>query len=171
MSTPVQWIMNVQNEQLHEQQYTVKFCFRQGKSCLETLNNLCTTFGNAMMSRGTVYHWYEAFEKGRASASLKGSLVAPYWEFMEVIVNTAATIIQWEPTLSLKQLTGILNILERSVHTISSTKLNLSHVCAKWVPWLLTNEMKAELLCICKYWRDHLVEDKTWFNDAITMDE
>ncbi len=54
-----------------------------------------------MMLRATVYHWYEAFEKGRASASLKGGPCAPCRAVTEVIVNTAATIIQQEPTLML----------------------------------------------------------------------
>ncbi len=68
-------------------------CFYQVKSRLETFNSLCTAYGNAMMPQAMVYHWYEAFEKGRASASLKGGLGTPCRAVTEVIVNTAAAII------------------------------------------------------------------------------
>ncbi len=44
-----------------------------------------------MMSRAMVYRWYEALEKGRASASLKGGPGASCRAVMEVIVNTVAT--------------------------------------------------------------------------------
>ncbi len=59
-------------EQLREQRYAVKFCFWQGKTHLQTLDTLPTTYGDAEMSRATIYHWYEAFERGRESVALKG---------------------------------------------------------------------------------------------------
>ncbi len=56
----------------------------------------------------------------QASASLKCGPGAPGQAVTEVIVNTAAAIIQQEPTLMLKQLAGILYVLEGSVRTILS---------------------------------------------------
>ncbi len=83
--------MDARNEQLREQRSVVKFSFCQGKSHLETLNCLCTTDDNAMMSRAMVYHWYE--EKGRASASLKGGPGAPCRVVTEVILNIAEVML------------------------------------------------------------------------------
>ncbi len=90
---------------------------------------------------------------------------------MEDIVNTAATIIQQERTLMLKQPAGILDISEGSVQTILSKKLNISRVCAKRALWLLMTEIKAKRVRICEYWRNRLAEDETWFEDVVTMDE
>ncbi len=59
-------------------------------SPLETFNSLHITYGDTMVSRATMYCWYEAFEKDRASASCRA--------VTEVIVNTAAAIIQQQLT-------------------------------------------------------------------------
>ncbi len=40
--------MDAQNEQLREQRYVVTFCCCQGKSRLEKLNSLCTTYGDVV---------------------------------------------------------------------------------------------------------------------------
>ncbi len=69
----------------------------------------------------------------------------------EVNTNIATEIIQVEPTGTLKQLVIILDIWERSASTILTKKLNFSHVCVKGLLRLLTNEMKAKRVCVCKY--------------------
>ncbi len=86
-------------------------------------------------------------------------------------MNTAAKIIEEEPTLTLKQLASMLDILEGGAPTILTKKLYFFQVCSKWVPQFLMNEMKVECVWVCKFWRDHWVEHEKSFNDVITIDE
>ncbi len=67
----------------------------------------------------------------KRSKEVKGGPSAPYWTVHEVNANTTATIIQEEPTLTLKQLAGMLETLEGSAHTILTKKPNFSCLCSK----------------------------------------
>ncbi len=55
-----------------------------------------------------------------------------------------------------------------SVQMILKYKLGYSGVCAKWVPRLLTKEMKNESMRVCKICWDKLTEDENRFNNVVT---
>ena len=50
-----------------EERYAIKFCFKLGKSAIETYGMLQTTFGASCMNRASVFEWHKIFKKGRES--------------------------------------------------------------------------------------------------------
>ena len=60
------WISKMQSDTL-EEQYAIKFCFKQWKNATETYGMLQTAFGASCMNRTSVFEWYKRFKEGRES--------------------------------------------------------------------------------------------------------
>ena len=52
---------------LKEQQFTVKFCVKLGKSTTEMFAMLNTAYGDVAMKRVTCFRWHKRFKNGRLS--------------------------------------------------------------------------------------------------------
>jgi len=48
-----------------EQRLVIKFCFRAGKSAMETLQMVNAAYGDQALSRLNVFRWYGQFRDGR----------------------------------------------------------------------------------------------------------
>lgn len=60
-----------------EQRYVIKHYHRWEKSALEIHKILKATYGDAILSRATIYQRYNAFKQGRETATLKGGPGTP----------------------------------------------------------------------------------------------
>ncbi len=75
-----------------QQRYAVQFLHRQEKNCVETLHAIQKPYGEEAVSRATIYHWYDAFEKGRWTAKLEKGPGAPIRKTNKILQNTCATL-------------------------------------------------------------------------------
>src|SRR5215469_15572698 len=50
---------------MEEQRVAIKFCFKAGKSAVETIELINKAYGSAAMCRANVYRWYARFQDGR----------------------------------------------------------------------------------------------------------
>jgi hypothetical protein len=57
------------NGYFHEQRASVKFCFKLGKTFLETFKMLKQTFWDEAMIRTQTHEWYKHFKEGQISIS------------------------------------------------------------------------------------------------------
>ena len=48
-----------------EQRYAIKFCVKLGKTATETLGMIRDAYGDAAISRSTVFEWHKLFREGR----------------------------------------------------------------------------------------------------------
>jgi len=160
-----------ERERLAEQRYTVKFLQKSGRTRMETLGIIRATYGEHAMTRPTIYRWYDAFEKGRETARLRGGPGAPITKLTETTINTCRALLVEDPSFRLVELASILDISVGSAHHLVTKILGYSKLCAKWVPKLLTDEQKAERVRISHYWEKKLLEDPEWFDNVITTDE
>jgi hypothetical protein len=48
-----------------EQQLVIKFCFKAGRSAMETLQMVNAAYGDQALSRSNVFRWYGRFRDGR----------------------------------------------------------------------------------------------------------
>ncbi len=131
---------NGREELLREQWYVIKACVREGFSHIQTFIRLRLTYRDTIMSHSSIHQWYESFERGRTSAALQGGPGTPSLSVHEVNINTAATVIQEEPALTVGQVAKILDVLYESVQTMLTKELCFSSICAQWVPCLLMQE-------------------------------
>ena len=63
------WISKVQSgyEDILEEWYAIKFCFKLGKNATETYGMLKTAFGPSCMNWASVFEWHKRFKEGRES--------------------------------------------------------------------------------------------------------
>ena len=60
------WISKMQSgrDDILEEQYAIKFCFRLGKIATETYGMLQTAFRASCMNRASVFEWHKRFKEG-----------------------------------------------------------------------------------------------------------
>ena len=63
------WISKMQSgrEDILEERYAIKFCFKLGKRATETYVMLQTSFGASYMNRASVFKWHKRFKEDRES--------------------------------------------------------------------------------------------------------
>ena len=63
------WLSKVQSgrEDILEEGYAIKFCFKLGKNATETYGMLQTAFRPSCMNRASVFEWYKRFKESRES--------------------------------------------------------------------------------------------------------
>ena len=63
------WISKMQSgrEDILEERYAIKFCFKTGKNTTETYGMLHTAFRSSCMNRVWVFEWHKRFKEGRES--------------------------------------------------------------------------------------------------------
>ena len=54
-------------EDILEERYAIKFCFKLAKNATETYGMLHTGFGASCMNRASVFEWHKRFKEGRES--------------------------------------------------------------------------------------------------------
>lgn len=158
--------------ELREQRYAIKFCFKLGKSAKDTFSDLRRAFGDAVMSERTCYRWYKDFQNGRDSCELEGGPGASVSALTEETINTGAVMIRTDPHLTIRQLAVLLDISIGSVHTLLHDHLNVSRVCARWIPRLLTPVQKQKRIEVCQLLLQCVREQgDAWWKTVITADE
>ena len=60
------WISKMQSDTL-EERYTIKLCFKLGKSATEAYGILQTAFRPSCMNRASVFEWHKRFKESRQS--------------------------------------------------------------------------------------------------------
>ena len=65
------WISKMQSgrEDVLEEQYAIKFCFKLGKNATKTYGILPTAFRPSCMNRASVFEWHKRFKEGRESVT------------------------------------------------------------------------------------------------------
>ncbi len=155
-----------------EQRYEIKFMVKVQKKPVKTYRELKKMYGDACMSEVMCLQWHAAFRKSRDSCELQGGPSAPVTALSDVTVNTAGCLIVTDHHLNTRELAGILDISLGSVHTLLHDHLNVSHVCACWIPHLLTPEQKKQHVTLCEYWSECVrKEGDGWWKTIITADE
>ena len=59
--------MQSECEDMLEEWYAIKFCFKLGKNATETYGMLQTAFWPSCMNRASVFEWHKRFKKTRES--------------------------------------------------------------------------------------------------------
>ena len=57
--------MQSEHEDILEERYTIKFCFKLRKNATETYGIFQTAFGASGMNRASGFEWYKRFKEGR----------------------------------------------------------------------------------------------------------
>lgn len=126
----------------HGQRWATWFLLKEGATPADVHRRLQSVCGDGAPSRRTVYNWAELFTGGRDSAEKGTSSGRPRTAVSEENVQRVEDMIADDRRITVRELADILGIGPASVHEILSTHLNVRKVVARWVPKLLTPDMK-----------------------------
>ena len=133
-----------------EQRYAIKFCFKLGKSATETFDLLQLAYHEDSLSRARIFEWHKRFRDGREDVEDDEGRGRPNTSVNENTVGAVQQVLHDNPHLSVGKVAASVGISKGSCHSILKEELGLSRVCARWVPRLLTPEMKASTVASCE---------------------
>jgi histone-lysine N-methyltransferase SETMAR len=147
------------------------FCFKLGKSATETHEMLVEVYGDAAVTRKTVYKWSERFRNGSESIDDEERSGRPSTSCTDENISKVNEMIRSNRRLTIRDIADDLNISFRSVQHILTNILNMKRVSAKFIPRILTPEQKEQRLSISLELRDRVTSDPNLFQNLITGDE
>lgn len=154
----------------YKQRINMKFCFKLQKSAKETHEMLKLVYGDAAVTRKTVYKWFERFRGGCESVEDERS-GRPSTSKTQENVERVSEIIRSNRQLTIREISEDLNISYGSVQSILTTDLNMRQVTAKFVPPILTEEQKQQRLSISLELLERSASDSDFLRYIITGDE
>ena len=131
-------------------------------------------YGPQTISMHTVFRWVKAFKAGKFSVEDDTHPGRPKTSVTKANIAAVKIVVEQDARLSVKEIASCTGMSEGSVQTILKKRLELSKVCARWVPHLLTKEQKTqrhkyawELLktykgCNSRVISNLLTDDETW---------
>ena len=116
-------------EDILEDRYAIKFCFKFGKNATETYGMLQPAFGVSCMNRVLVFEWYKRFKEGRESVRDDES----YGRSKEVrtpeLFGQIKNIMDKDRRVSIETISAQFDVSLGTVHTIIREELKIREVC------------------------------------------
>ena len=125
-----------------EQRYSIKFCFKLGKSAAETVTLLQQAYGDQALGKTQVYEWFHRFMEGMEDVEDNAKEGRPSEASGDNSDALVTQIVRNNPRLTVRKIGEMAGISKSSAHRILSDNLCMSRVCARSVPRLLTWLMK-----------------------------
>lgn len=125
--------------------------WRLGKRGSEIVSQLVEIHGVNAISKSAVYRWIEEFNHGRTDVAddtaNRGRPISPS---TKALVQRVKDFLQENPRVTSRELADRLGSPKTSIHRILSEDLGMVKLTARWVPRLLTEEMKAARMMSCR---------------------
>ena len=128
-----------------EQQLAIKFCFKAGKSAMETLQMVNAAYGDKALSRSNVFPWY-----GREDIDDDPRSGRPTECRNDNNVERISQLLLQNHHLSLRMLANEVNIGKDTVRRIVVEDLRKRKICSRFVPHSLTPEQKDRRIAACR---------------------
>ncbi len=101
-----------------EQRYVVHYYYKRGKSATKCLEKLRKVYGDQTLCRRQVFKLYKEFVDGRETAARTPPSGRHVSASTDVIVNTISALLAEDNSLTQRQIAGILDISQSTVHRI-----------------------------------------------------
>ena len=135
---------------------------------------MCGIYGPQTVSMRTVFRWVKALKAWEFSVEDDTRPGRPKTSVTKANIAAVKIVVEQDARLSVKDIASCAGISEGSVQTILKWRLDLRKVCARWVPHLLSEEQKTQLLkctrellktykgCNSRVISNLLTSDETW---------
>ena len=133
-----------------EQRVIVKFLMKEGRKPSEICSRLKRQYGEKTLSNVSVYKWSSVFKKGRETVENEPNECRLRTSITGENSDHVDALIQENRLITVRKLSGILNISDGSVKTIIKQHLQYLKVCARWIPRLLTDKHESTWLKVAQ---------------------
>ena len=138
------WISKMQSgrEDILEERYAIKFCFKLGKNGTETYGILQTAFGASCMNRTSVFEWHKRFKEGRESVRDDERCGRSKEIRTPELIGQIKNFMDKDRHVSIETISAQFDVSVGTVHTIIHDELKMKKICAKFVPKMLREDQK-----------------------------
>jgi len=154
-----------------EQRNCIKFCFKIGKTAMETWQLLQLAYGEDAMGHTQVSDWLRRFKEGRTSVESDPHSGRPSTSRNKEMIAKVRTIVCNNKRLTVWEIADDCGISMGSCDAISTDDLHMKHVCAKFVPRLLTDDQSEQRQTIARDLFEHPRKDVQFLKNIVTGDE
>ena len=133
----------MEKSEILEQRIIIKFMWKLGKGKQEIMCDLSLVYGESALKQRTVEKWLQLFRQGRESTEDDPRSGRPSTSTSSDCVEAVKTLIDNNRKVTTREVAETLDISIGSVVEILHDHLGMSKISSRWVPRLLTKEMKA----------------------------
>jgi hypothetical protein len=128
-------------------------------------------FGEHSLSWTTVFEWHSCFKAGWVSVQDYECSGWPSTSKTTENVEKIWELVQNDRRWTIHELADTVGMSYRVFQEILKENLNMRHIAAKFVPWLLTNDQKQRHVNVCLELWVKANKDPTSISRIITDDE
>ena len=138
------WISKMQfgREDILEDRYTIKFCFKLGNNATETYWMLQTAFRPSCMNRAWVFEWHKRFKEGRESVRDDERCGRRKEVNTPELIGQIKNFMDKDRRVSIETISAQFNVSVGTVHIIIREELKMRNICVKFVPRVLREDQK-----------------------------
>ena len=133
-----------------ETRAVIKYEWRRGTPAKEISARLHEQLGDSAPTYCTVIRWINRFKEGKEDLEDNPRSGRPSTSTDPKTVARAAQLLEVDRRRTLEEIADVCGISYGSAQTIVTQHLGMNKVCARWVPKLLTAEMKKNRASICR---------------------
>jgi histone-lysine N-methyltransferase SETMAR len=153
------------------QREIIFFLWKEGASGMEIYQRLHTVFGENALGKSAVYKWVDRFREGRIETEDDPRSGRPRTSVTTENIARVQALIEEDRRVGVAYIAEVLGISMGSVHHILVEEINLSKLCARWVPRLLTPLQKEARVIIAKKNISLIDKDPHFLERIVTVDE
>ena len=131
-----------------EYRAVIKFLVLEGQSSKQVEERLTSVYGQYFPSSSTIKRWVKEFQRGRESLEDDPRSGRPTTSTSPENIEKVHKLVIENRRISLYELEEATGISDGSIHNILHDELHMSKVCAKWVPKMLSDDMKQSRVTI-----------------------
>ncbi|XP_048243687.1 histone-lysine N-methyltransferase SETMAR-like [Haliotis rufescens] len=131
-----------------EYRAVIKFLVLEAQSAKQVEERLTAVYGESSPSSATIKRWVKEFQRGRQSLEDDARSGRPSTSTSPENIDTVHTLVMENRRITLHELEETTGLSYGSIHNIIHGKLHMSKVCARWVPRMLTDDMKLSRVTI-----------------------
>ena len=131
-----------------EYRAVIKFLVLEGQSSKQVEERLTSVYGQSSPSSSTIKRWVKEFQRGRESLEDDPRSGRPITSTSPENIEKVHKLVIENRRISLYELEEATGISYGSIHNILHDELHMSKVCARWVPKMLSDDMKQSRVTI-----------------------
>ena len=125
-------------EDILEERYAIKLCFKLGENATETYGMLQTAFRASCMNRASVFEWHKRFKEGREPVRDDGRCGRSKEVTTPELIGQIKDFMDKDHHVSIETISAQFDVSVGTVHTIIREELKMRKICETFVPSFLT---------------------------------
>jgi len=154
-----------------EQSVAIKFCCKVNFSATKTVELIQKAYGDAVLSRTTIFEWHKRFREGRESVKDDESSGRPTTSRTDDNIAAVDKMVKEDGNVTSRLIAGTRGIPKPVVLRILRGDLKKRKLCSRFVPHALTREQMYERVAACQDLLNMINGDKNFLDKFITGDE